>query len=55
MGREGIGTVPIGGLSEGSDVPSVEAGAGRGAASFLPLLKSIPSRTVLWLSRGVII
>ena len=47
MGREGIGTELIGRLSEGSDVSSVEAGAGRGAASFLPLLNSIPSRTVL--------
>jgi hypothetical protein len=46
VGREGIGTVPIGGLSEGSDVSSVESGAGRGVASLLPLLRSMPSRTL---------
>ncbi len=47
MGREGMGTVPIGGSSEGSDVSSEESGAGRGVASLLPLLNIIPSRTLL--------
>ena len=46
MGREGMGTVPIGGSSEGSDVSSEESGAGRGVASLLPLLKSMPSKTL---------